>query len=126
MVEDVPLVAGPLAGHAADVAHVHVILPVVPEDLGCPERVAAPRGVESGDDAAIEPCSAAVIGGGDAEAGAVDPGDTVGLHVGTTVGVDHPPGALLPVPHHHRVGRAVVDGVAKERPIRSLRRRCRW
>ena len=104
----------PVGEGAGDYREEHVVGAVDVDDFGGPEGVVG-RGdgdIGFGD---VVPVGSAVGGLGDADAGAVDPGDAgVVVEVGAAVGVEHPPGFAGAVVDDYGIGGAVVDGVAEE------------
>ena len=74
------------------------------------------RGPTSGEveGAAVEEGRAAVVGGRDADVGAVHPCHAVVWRVGTTLRVEHPPASVGPLLDEHGIGRAVVNRISEQ------------
>ncbi|MNE45826.1 hypothetical protein D3C80_1401340 [compost metagenome] len=108
IVEHIAPVAGPAGRNALNVADVHMVQPVMPDNLRCPERVAAPFNIEPLQYSAVQPACPAVARGSNTEVCAVHPGHTFSLRRHSAVRINHPPFLCFPVPDNDRISRPVV------------------
>src|SRR6185503_4532565 len=112
----------PVRKSSGHIGKIHMIRAVVLDDLRRPERITGIGAITNIGGIHIFPLRA-VIRFGNADARTMAPSYAHRIiRSSATVSIKHPPFLFCLIPDHHRVGGAIIYGIAKQWLVRALSR----